>query len=41
MPMNKVYDCEKDPNAPCDEETLKYINHSDEESKGNPNLGRT
>jgi uncharacterized metal-binding protein YceD (DUF177 family) len=36
IPMNKVYECEEDVNAPCDEEMLKFLSHEDDQSKDNP-----
>ncbi|MCB0665283.1 MAG: DUF177 domain-containing protein [Saprospiraceae bacterium] len=34
IPIVKVYDCEKDPDAPCNPEVLRYLDSHEEPSEG-------
>ena len=36
LPMAKIYDCENNPNAPCNEEVLSYLNPEEDSEESNP-----
>ena len=38
LPLVKTYDCDVDPDAPCNDAVLDYLDRSSEDSKDNPSV---
>jgi uncharacterized metal-binding protein YceD (DUF177 family) len=36
LPITNTYDCESDPNPPCNRDVLKYLENEADEGKSNP-----